>query len=167
MNNFITLILYVCVGFVGGFCGLKVKIPAGAIIGSMLAVIAFKLYLSSNWELPKYYGFIIQVMIGILVGAAFHPSLLQTFHKLIIPVIVSSVVLVATGLIISFIFHKLGLMDMGTGYLGTSPGAMSVLIVLADSTKDNPAIVTCFHLFRVIFVILTAPIILKFVSKLG
>lgn len=146
---------------------MKLKIPAGAIIGSMLAVIAVKLSLNSNWELPKYYGFIIQVMIGILVGAAFHPALLQTFYKLLIPVIVSSVILVATGLIIALIFHKLGFMDVGTGYLGTSPGAMSVLIVLADSTKDNTAIVTCFHLFRVIFVVLTAPLILKFISKLG
>jgi hypothetical protein len=55
-------------------------------------------------------------------------------------------------------------LDPGTAYLGTSPGAMSALIVLAIDNPAKEALVVCFHFFRVVFIILTAPIILKYLS---
>ena len=54
--------------------------------------------------------------------------------------------------------------DMGTGYLGTSPGAMSVLIALSLEGNTEPMLIVCFHFFRVVFVILTAPLIFKWIS---
>jgi uncharacterized membrane protein AbrB (regulator of aidB expression) len=76
---------------------------------------------------------------------------------MIIPVIVSTLVLVGTGLLLALIFKKLGMLDMVTGYIGTSPGAMSAMIPLAVETEINPVLVVCFHFFRVVFVLLTAP----------
>ena len=73
-------------------------------------------------------------------------------------------VLVATGALLAVIFTKLGILDMGTAYLGTSPGAMSALVVLALDNPGQPMLVVCFHFFRVIFVILTAPLIFKWIS---
>jgi hypothetical protein len=62
------------------------------------------------------------------------------------------------------VFAKLGLLDFGTAYLGTSPGAMSALIVMALDSGAQPMLVVCFHFFRVVFVILTAPLIFKWIS---
>jgi len=149
---------------IGGLGGYKLKIPAGTLIGAMVAVIAFKLIVKSDWEMPKHFSFLIQVLLGLMVGASFNVSLLPVFQKILLPVVLSSIILVGTGFLTSIIFAKFGLLDIKTGYLGTSPGAMSVLIVLAMDSHMNVAIVTCFHLFRIIFVILTAPLILKFIS---
>lgn len=165
MGAILNLLLYMSVGTVGGFIGLKLKIPAGTLVGAMVMVIITKLVLSSEWQLPKNYGFVLQILIGVMVGASFHPSLMATFQKLIIPVVLSSIILVATGILIAVLFNKFGLMDMGTGYLGTSPGAMSVLLVMSLENNVNAAVITCFHLFRIIFVVLTAPIILKFFTN--
>ena len=79
--------------------------------------------------------------------------------------ITSTLLLVGTGLLLSFVFERMGLLDMGTAYLGTSPGAMSALIVLALESGKDAAVITCFHFFRVIFIILTLPIIYKYVSR--
>ena len=155
---------YLVVALVGGFIGQKFKIPAGTMIGAMIAVIAFKLLLKSDWAMPKQVNFFIQVILGLMVGASFQTSLLPVFQKLLIPVILSCIVLVGTGVITSIIFTKTGLLDIKTSYLGTSPGAMSALIIMAVDNQVNTALVTCFHIFRVIFVILTAPLILKFIS---
>lgn len=167
MNSMLNLLFYVAVGLIGGLVGYKLKIPAGALVGAMVFVIVAKLLLKSEWQMPRYFGFTLQVLIGVMVGASFQPSLLSTFYKLIIPIMISCVVLVSTGILLSVIFYKLGLLDIGTSYLGTSPGAMTVLIVLAVDRQVNAAIITCFHLFRVIFVILTAPLILKVISSIG
>jgi uncharacterized protein len=164
MGNIASLSTYMFVGLIGGFIGQKVKMPAGPMIGAMLAVIIIKLVMKSEWELPKNIIFILQVLVGVMVGASFHPSLLTTFHKIIIPVIASCIILVFTGVLIAILFTKLGILDIGTGYLGTSPGAMTVLLVLSLENNVNATVITCFHLFRVIFVILTAPLILKLIA---
>jgi len=69
------------------------------------------------------------------------------------------------GLIMALVFAKLGMMDIGTSYLGTNPGAMTVLLVLADESNVNASVITAFHLFRVIFVVITAPLVYKLLAN--
>jgi uncharacterized membrane protein AbrB (regulator of aidB expression) len=88
--------------------------------------------------------------------------MVKILSKIVIPVITSTLVLVGTGILLSIIFTKIGVLDTGSAYLGTSPGAMSALIVLALDSGTNAALVTCFHFFRVVFIVLTTPIIFKF-----
>ena len=164
MSSSLGLLSYLGLGLLGGFLGAKLKIPAGALIGAMLTIILFKLITKVHWEIPKGFTFMLQVFLGIMVGASFQPELIQVMKKIAIPVVISCVVLVGTGVLLAVIFTRLGLLDIGTAYLGTSPGAMSVLIVLAMESQAQPMLVVCFHFFRIVFVILTAPLILKWIS---
>lgn len=164
MGNLANLSVFLFVGLMGGLIGQKLKIPAGALIGAMIAVIAIKFILKSEWALPKNVIFFLQVAVGVMVGASFHPSLMSVIPKIIVPVVVSCIILVGTGVLMAFVFTKLGILDIGTGYMGTSPGAMTVLLVLALENNVNATVITCFHLFRVIFVILTAPLIIKLIN---
>ncbi len=87
---------------------------------------------------------------------------LKVLDKVIIPVITSTLFLVGTGLILSIVITRLGILDIGTAYLGTSPGAMSALIVLAVDSNANATVVSCFHFFRVVFIVLTTPLMFKY-----
>jgi len=158
------LLIYLGLGIVGGALGVKLKIPAGALIGAMLTIIVFKMTLKMHWEIPKGFTFALQVFLGVMVGATFQPELLHVMKKIALPVIISSVVLVGAGILMAVIFSRLGLVDFGTAYLGTSPGAMSALIVMALDSGAQPMLVVCFHFVRVVFVILTAPLIFKWIS---
>lgn len=164
MSASLGLLSYLGLGLLGGFLGAKLKIPAGALIGAMLTIICFKIFAKVHWEIPKSFTFALQVFLGIMVGASFQPELIQAMKKIAIPVMISSVVLVSTGVIMAFVFTRLGLVDIGTAYLGTSPGAMSILVVLALESQAQPMLVVCFHFIRVVFVILTAPLIFKLIS---
>ena len=42
---------------------------------------------------------------------------------------------------------------------------MSALIALSLDTQASPTLVACFHFFRVVFIVLTAPLIFKFLSS--
>jgi len=164
MSSSLGLIGYLGLGLLGGFLGAKLKIPAGALIGAMLTIIFFKIFMKVHWEIPRSFTFALQVFLGIMVGASFQPELVQTMKKIALPVIISCVVLVGTGVILAAVFTRLGMLDIGTAYLGTSPGAMSALIVLALESEAQPMLVVCFHFIRVVFVILTAPLIFRLVS---
>lgn len=164
MNSTGALGIYLIIGMVGGIIGEKLKIPAGAMIGSMLAVILFKFFSQTVWPIPKEFGFVLQVFLGVMVAASFHPNMLKSFGSIAVPVMVSTFALVGVGVVLSILFARLGLLDFSTAYLGTSPGAMSALIVLALDSDASPTIVTCFHFFRVVFIVLTAPFIFKLLS---
>lgn len=164
MDSILGLSFYVLLGTLGGFLGSKLKITGGTLIGALLIVIFVKLMMKVHWEVPKSFSFILQVFLGIMVGATFQPDMIKILYKIIVPVITSTFILVGVGVILSIIFTKLNLLDPGTAYLGTSPGAMSALIVLAIDNPAKEALVVCFHFFRVVFIILTAPIILKYLS---
>lgn len=54
---------------------------------------------------------------------------------------------------------------MGIGVLETSPGAMSVLVSLSLEGNAEVMLIVYFHFFRVVFVMLTAPLIFKWISS--
>jgi membrane AbrB-like protein len=164
MNPMISILVYLSVGTVGGYLGSRLKIPAGVLIGAMVAVILFKVATQRSWQVPSGYNFLCQIFIGVMVGTVFYPGMFKGLGNLMIPVVVSTLVLVGTGLVLAVIFKKLGMLDMGTGYIGTSPGAMSAMIPLAVGAGINPVLVICFHFFRVVFVLLTAPLIFRYLN---
>jgi uncharacterized membrane protein AbrB (regulator of aidB expression) len=54
---------------------------------------------------------------------------------------------------------------MEIGFPGTSPGAMSMLIALSLEGSAEPMLIVCFHFFRVVFVILTGPLIFNLIPS--
>lgn len=165
MNYLISLPIFLAIGTLGGYLGTKLKIPAGALIGSLLAVICFKLISRVDWNVPRTFTFVLQVFLGIMVGASFQPGMLKVMGRVFFPVITSTLLLVGTGLLLSMVFTRMGLLDMGTAYLATSPGAMSALLVVALDSGKDAAVITCFHFFRVVFIILTMPLIYKYLFR--
>jgi membrane AbrB-like protein len=157
-------LVYIGLGIVGGLIGSRIKIPAGSLIVAMLTIMAFKLITKTHWEMPKGFNFVLQIALGIMVGASFQPAMLPVLKKIFFPVLASTVTLVGMGILLSIIFTRMGILDAPSAYLGTSPGAMSALIVLAFDSGSSATLVVCFHFFRVVFVILTAPLLLKFFS---
>ena len=159
---FVGIVFYLCFGMTGGFLGSRLKSPGSVLIGAMLSVIAAKQVLKVHWDLPKEYGFILYVLVGIMVGASFKPEMLPTLLKIAIPVAISTLTLVGVGLLLAVMFAKLGILDHRTAYIATSPGAMSSLLALALDSDAKSLIIICFHFFRLLFIILTAPFVLKY-----
>ena len=164
MNPNLGWLVYIGLGTLGGLVGSRLKIPAGSLIVAMLTIIAFKLITKIHWEMPKGFNLLLQIALGIMVGSSFQPAMLPVLKKLFFPVLTSTVTLVGVGMLLAIVFTKMHILDAPAAYLGTSPGAMSALIVLAFESGSSATLVVCFHFFRVVFVILTAPLFLKIFS---
>lgn len=164
MTNQWVVALYLAVGVVSAWIGARLKIPAGAMIGAMAGVIICKFLVHHQGTMPKSFGFMVQMLLGVMVASTFHPDMLKTLRTVVIPVVVSSVVLIGAGGIVAIIFYRLNLLGASTAYIATSPGAMSALVAMSLDGSANPVVVTCFHFFRLIFILLTAPWIFKILS---
>ncbi len=165
MSAYSGLFLYLCVGALGGLVGAKLKIPAGVLTGAMLSVILFKLFIETQWEVPKGFEFFTQMLVGVMVASTFHPDMLKALKPVAMPVVLSSFVLVCAGGLLAILIVRLNLLDPVTAYIATSPGAMTAMIPLSMEGNGIALVVTCFHFFRLLFILLTAPWILKALSS--
>lgn len=164
MHNLNGLFIYLIVGAAGGLIGSRLKLTGGILIGAMLAIIFFKMLVSKDIVLPRGYDFIAQVVIGIMVGASYTREMNALFAKIAVPVVISTVILVGAGLIITLILVKSGILDVSTAYLSTSPGAMSAMVTLAAESNANSPVVLTFHFFRIALIILTAPLVFRLIQ---
>ena len=80
--------------FAGGYVGVKLKIPAGALIGALLATVGVRFLGVKAREVPYIFSFVAQVFIGLIIGAVvalFH------FLRIIVVLITAPIVLYFLG----------------------------------------------------------------------
>lgn len=165
MHPFVNLLIYLVVGFIGGFLGAQTKLPAGVMLGAVLAVIGTKLIFRADWATPAAYGFICQVMLGVLIALTYKPGMFRAMGYLVLPIVISTVYLVLCGVLLALLFRKWLPLDLPTAYIATSPGGMSALVPMATDLEVNAALISAFHFFRIFFVVCTAPFIFKLMLK--
>ncbi len=161
MQDLSHLALYLGIGFLGGVIGLQARFPGSVIIGSMIAVILVRVWIQSSWSPHHHFNVAIQILLGVLVGTRYNPDLGKMFMKILFPVICSTLVLVIAGLMVAVVLVKINILDIHTAYLSTSPGAFSALLTLSLDSRADPGIVAAFHFFRVVFILISAPIVFK------
>ncbi|WP_017325316.1 AbrB family transcriptional regulator [Synechococcus sp. PCC 7336] len=164
MNYLWTVLL----ALVGSAIAVKLRIPAGALVGSLLAVgCANALNVFSVPTPPQGTKFILQVGLGILLGATITSDALAGLRDLWRPALLcTSITLVAgiaSGLAIS---RWLGLERL-TALLGSAPGGMSDMSLIAlDMGAQGPTVVLM-HLTRMVSVIVVVPIVVKLAVRWG
>jgi len=164
MEHHVHLAIYVLVGLLGAWVGVRLRVPGGALIGAMVAVIIFKTILKQSWPVTGNYSLLVQALAGIMVGIRYDLNMAKVIDVVAGPVVISTIVLVSVGLLLSLFVTKIWPLNIYTAYLGTSPGAMSALIPLADDSPADVGIVGAFHFFRLVFIILIAPLIYKLIQ---
>jgi membrane AbrB-like protein len=165
MSPFINVIIYLAVGTAGGLLGSRFRFPASTILGACLAVVAFNLFWRHQAPMPKAYTTAIQIMVGVMVGAAFTPDLFKHLNKVALVVFGTTFGLIAAGVGLAVLFIWLGFMDPSTALLATSPGGISGLLPVAAEIGANPPLVFVCHVVRLLTVLITTPILLTLVAN--
>jgi membrane AbrB-like protein len=153
------LVLTLLVGASGGLLGYFLRIPAGAMIGAMLAVgiyncLGFQSYIPTGFRTAA------QILLGCMLGLSITR---QTFHdiKLIIgPALIVIFSALIFCFVLGFVLHKFFGLDWATAFLGSSPGGMTELSALAmDMGADAPK-VALLQLIRMLSIVVFLPTII-------
>lgn len=158
------VLISVALGLMGGFLGYKTRLPMGSLLGSIIAVIAYRVGISQEWSMPRNYSMICQALVGVLIASSYNADFLKRLSGLWIPMLTSCVSLICIGLVLAVIYFKMGLMDFPTAYIATSPGAMNVLVSMSGEVNADILLVASFHFTRILLVNLTAPLLFKLMT---
>ena len=158
------IVYTLAVAFIGGYVGIKLKIPAGAFIGAMFSVAIFNICLGKA-EIPSNLKLVAQVVMGGIVGLNFTAATMSGLKNLIAPALILMVGLMVYSVFLGFVISKLTGLDLMTALFSSAPGGLTDMTIISDAYGAETPKVALLHLVRLITVISVLPFILGWFSR--
>ncbi|MDF2880364.1 MAG: rane protein [Clostridiaceae bacterium] len=160
----IKLIITLVVGITGGIAALKLKIPAGAMIGSMLCVALYNV-ITGNAFLPQDIRVITQIAAGAFIGSGIKYKDVQDLKLMIKPAVLMVSSMMILDLFMGYLMYKITGIDLVTSLFASAPGGlMDMTLISADLGADTSK-VAVLQMARLMTVMIIFPPIIKFVSS--
>ncbi len=137
-------------------------LPAALLLGAMMAAILVGTN-GGTVRTPRLLYYMAQAVIGCMIARVITPAIVGTFLKnwpLFIGVMLG--VIVASSLL-GWSLGRLGILPGTTAIWGLSPGAASVMMIMAEGYGADPRLVAFMQYLRVVFVALAASVLARFV----
>lgn len=152
------------IGAAGGYLGIKLKIPAGAMIGAMIFVGVFNVF-TGEGEIPPNFKLVAQIVIGSMIGLNFTMESIKGLKDLVLPAIVLVIGLTALSIGLGLIIHKFTGVDLPTALFSASPGGIADMTIMSESFGAQTHIVALLHLVRLTTVLTVLPIVIKVLTS--
>ncbi len=156
------ILITLLVGTAGGLLGRRLKLPVGAMTGSLLAVIAVKLIFNCGY-LPSYTKLLLQILSGALIGSRVKKTDVLSLKKMWIPAIVLIVGMIVMNFASAFIIHALSSLDYVTAYFASAPGGLQDMALISSDFGADTLVVSICQVCRVLFILIVYPWLYKLI----
>lgn len=160
----IKLILTLIAALLGGLTALRLKIPAGAVIGSMFTVAIFNI-ITGDAFLPQNVRVATQIVAGAFIGLGIKRRDLLGLKLILKPAIILALGMISLNLIIGYIMHKITGIDLITSLFACAPGGLVDMSLISQDMGADTSKVAILQLIRVMSVLMLMPAILKFMCS--
>lgn len=157
----------IAIGIAGAFIGTVLRLPAGALVGSMLAV-AFANIFISQVEIvspPPQIRLVLQVALGIILGSRFTQDTFLSLKELWQPALLGAAIAISTGILTGLLISRYLGVEKLTAFLGSAPGGMTDMSLIALDLGAGGSLVLVMHLVRLLCVITIIPLVVRLVVQ--
>lgn len=159
-------LLLILTAYVGGRVGIWLRLPAGAILGSMILVAMVKTAdVISFSDISPLIRLGSQVVLGTMIGLLFSKKILALPLNLMMALTLLGFASIIISSILAGIFSVLEILPFITGLISTSPTGIAEMITLSESIQAQTQAVVVVHLIRFVFIILILRWFIAMVSK--
>jgi membrane AbrB-like protein len=149
---------------IGGFIGFKFKIPAGALIGAMILVAIYNIFLGKG-KMPADFKIIAQVIVGALIGLNFTRESISGLKELIGPALIIVAGLMISCVIIGILVAKFAGVDLVTALFSSAPGGLTDLALISEAYGADMSKVALLGLARMVSVVTALPLIIRLLTR--
>lgn len=154
------ILIILLVAMAGGLFGRKLKLPVGAMTGSLIAVIAYRLIFDHGY-LPGQTKLLLQILSGALIGSRVKKADVLALKKTWLPAIVLTIGMIVMNIAAALIIHALSRLDFVTAYFSSAPGGLQdMALISADFSADTLVVSIC-QVCRVLFILIVYPWLYK------
>lgn len=159
----IFLFAIACTGM--ALLGKKIRFPTAFILLPMITTAVIQFAGIDAPALPSAILDAAQLLIGSAIGLMLKPERLTNKLQMIGLALGSGLVLLLFACILAFILMKWHHISPATAMLSMSPGGMDQMSIIAHEVNADIATVSCYQLFRTLFIFLAVPPLLKLIFR--
>lgn len=137
------------------------RLPAALLLGPMVGGILVSVS-GGNIRVPRLFHSLAQAIIGCMIARSITPEILGTFRKdwpLFIGIVLTIIV---SSSLLGWLMGRLRILPGTTAVWGLSPGAASVMMLMAEAYGADARLVAFMQYLRVVLVAAAASMIVRF-----
>lgn len=150
----------VLVGATGGFVFRAIGAPLPWVLGSMIAcavgsIAGLPIEASGASRRPM------AAVIGVVLGSAFHPGLLEHAGLWIVPIALLPLFLATAAFACVIYFRRVAAFDAPTAYFAGMPGGIAEMVVMGSERGADERAIGLIHGARIFLVVFTLPFLIR------
>lgn len=153
------------IAVIGGYIGIKLKMPAGALLGAMLAVSLANLGFGFEGQIPKDFRTVAQMVVGGILGLSITRGTVAELRTMLVPAMVLVFAMIGMSLVAGYVLARITGWDMATAFFSSSPGGMTEMTLASMSFGADTPKVALLQLMRMLSVVSLMPVVLKLVLR--
>ncbi|MES1973880.1 MAG: AbrB family transcriptional regulator [Pseudomonadota bacterium] len=157
--------LTLVIATIGGWLGMRLKLPAGAMIGAMMLGTLLNIAGLVRLELPGWLLAMSYAVVGWRIGLHFTRDIVTAAARALPRILLSIALLIGISAAIGKLLATFSGIDPLTAYLATSPGGMDSVAIIAASTKVDVPYVMALQALRFFACLVAGPALARFAAK--
>ena len=153
-------------GIIGGALGNYLDIPLGWLLGAMVANMVASMQ-GLSLEIPNWLRTIALAALGVMLGTAFSPELLERIHRWSLTITGMICYLAVAVPWAMYYGQKVIGFDRLTAIFSSIPGGLSFMVVLGSSVGANPQSTALAHTARLATILIVLPIFINQLPDVG
>jgi len=152
------------VAAIGTILGVRVGLPAGALLGPLLLGAALNVAGLVRFELPGWLLAASYAVVGWRIGLSFTREIVTAAARALPRILLSIALLIGFCAGLSVLLARLAHVDPVTAYLATSPGGMDSVAIIATETPVDVPFVMAMQSLRFFAVLLAGPALARLIA---
>jgi membrane AbrB-like protein len=160
LEQVLYFLVTVAVGTAGGLLAKKAKMPAGGMVGAMIATIIFNVWLEKG-VFPAQLRTVIQIFTGAMIGSKMRRQDVAAIRHLALPMVIVLISVFSMNLLCAWGMYRASTLDLATCLFATAPGGMSDMPLIGAELGGNPGYIAILQLVRILPIFVLMPPIFK------
>lgn len=165
MDSIIVLLAF---GFAGAFLCSRLRLPAGALIGTIVGVSGGSAILGfPPVAAPQEAKQALQIMVGLLVGLKVSRNTLSSGARSLVPAFLITAIMMFAGIISALIAVRFTSVGLITVLFAAAPGGITQMSMIGASLGADGAAIAAVHLARLLLASVVVVAIFTYLKKSG
>lgn len=166
MQQLSQMLLALFIGFCGSILFIFLHFPLPWLLGAIFTTSIAMRFEKLPIQNPKMFSAPARIFIGLIIGSAFTPEILEFLHIYIFSILLIipySIIVTFAGM---YYYVKVLKFDRKTAFFSSTPGGVVEMVILGEEQKADTAKITLVQSSRLLFVVLSLPFIIQYVFHL-
>ena len=163
IRSILKMLFALLIGVIGAIIFIYLNLPLPWLLGAIFASSIAMRFENLPIQSPKLFSTPARVLIGLTIGSAFTPEILQyidVYLYSLLLVIPYTIITIIAGM---YYFYRFQGFDKKTAYLSSMPGGVIEMVIIGEEIKANISKITLVQSSRLFYIVVTLPFVIQYI----